>query len=232
VDHSNTLGSLARGRRSHLVRSVTSIGIPIVDKLDSWSWGADVQLARKLRSPSFRADGANGAPSLSTFIALALPPSSGTHAESKDTGLVRFGARDFDPSVGRWTSKDPILFGGGQANIYAYAADDPVNGADPSGLLSYDDACKIASTCEEECARRTWEPLGYVSCLAGCVVGGLVWEKRQPYRGDDDDDDECFAQYEMDSAICRRVKREECWAMAAERMASCRAGRWVPPLGF
>ena len=29
-----------------------------------------------------------------------------------DTGLVRFGARDYDPSVGRWTAKDPILFEG------------------------------------------------------------------------------------------------------------------------
>ena len=29
----------------------------------------------------------------------------------EDTGLIRFGARDYDPSVGRWTAKDPILFG-------------------------------------------------------------------------------------------------------------------------
>jgi hypothetical protein len=93
VDHSNTLGSLARGRGSHLVRSVTSIGIPIVDKLDSCSCGADVQLARKLRSPSFRADGASGAPSLSTFIALALPPSRVTHAAWVLAGL---GACGFD----------------------------------------------------------------------------------------------------------------------------------------
>jgi RHS repeat-associated protein len=28
------------------------------------------------------------------------------------TGLVRFGARDYDPEVGRWTAKDPIGFGG------------------------------------------------------------------------------------------------------------------------
>ena len=26
------------------------------------------------------------------------------------TGLVRFGARDYDAELGRWTAKDPILF--------------------------------------------------------------------------------------------------------------------------
>src|SRR5262245_38523460 len=35
-----------------------------------------------------------------------------------DSGLIRFGARDFDPSVGRWVSKDPLRFGPFQANIY------------------------------------------------------------------------------------------------------------------
>jgi RHS repeat-associated protein len=51
-----------------------------------------------------------------------------------DTGLVRFGARDYDPQTGRWTSKDPIGFTGGSANVYAYAATDPINFLDPNGL--------------------------------------------------------------------------------------------------
>ena len=51
----------------------------------------------------------------------------------KDTGLVRFGARDYDPVVGRWISKDPILFDGGQANLYVYVNNDPVNASDPAG---------------------------------------------------------------------------------------------------
>jgi RHS repeat-associated protein len=52
----------------------------------------------------------------------------------QDTKLVRFGARDYNPSSGRWTSKDPILFNGGDTNLYGYVLDDPVNGIDPLGL--------------------------------------------------------------------------------------------------
>jgi RHS repeat-associated protein len=51
-----------------------------------------------------------------------------------DSGLVRFGARDYDAEVGRWTAKDPLRFGGGDSNLYGYVGSDPVNGIDPSGL--------------------------------------------------------------------------------------------------
>ncbi len=44
-----------------------------------------------------------------------------------DTSLVRFGARDYDPELGRWTAKDPSGFAGGDTNLYAYAYGDPVN---------------------------------------------------------------------------------------------------------
>ena len=53
-----------------------------------------------------------------------------------ETGLVRFGARDYDASVGRWTAKDPLLFGGGDTNLYGYVHGDPVNRIDPSGLIA------------------------------------------------------------------------------------------------
>jgi RHS repeat-associated protein len=51
-----------------------------------------------------------------------------------DTGLTRFGARDYDAETGRWTAKDPILFDGGDSNLFGYVAQDPVNGVDFSGL--------------------------------------------------------------------------------------------------
>lgn len=56
------------------------------------------------------------------------------------TGLVRFGARDYDPEVGRWTAKDPILFEGGDANLYGYILSDPINGIDSDGLDARVDA--------------------------------------------------------------------------------------------
>lgn len=50
----------------------------------------------------------------------------------RDTGLVHFGAREYDPEIGRWVEKDPSHFRGG-ANFYEYASDDPVNLVDRDG---------------------------------------------------------------------------------------------------
>jgi len=52
-----------------------------------------------------------------------------------DHELVRFGARDYQPSTGCWTAKDPILFGGGY-HLYGYVGNDPMNWSDRDGLQS------------------------------------------------------------------------------------------------
>ncbi|MCM2351901.1 MAG: RHS repeat-associated core domain-containing protein, partial [Bacteriovoracaceae bacterium] len=51
----------------------------------------------------------------------------------QDTKLVKFGARDYDASIGRWLSKDPILFGAGDVNLYGYVFQDPLNFIDVTG---------------------------------------------------------------------------------------------------
>jgi RHS repeat-associated protein len=51
-----------------------------------------------------------------------------------DTGLVHFGARDYDPDTGMWTAKDPIFFKGGDTNLFGYAQNNPISLLDPSGL--------------------------------------------------------------------------------------------------
>lgn len=52
----------------------------------------------------------------------------------RDTKLVRFGARDYDAELGRWTSKDRLL----ASNRYAYAFGNPLKYTDPLGLKAGD----------------------------------------------------------------------------------------------
>ena len=86
----------------------------------------------------------------------------------KDTGLVRFGARDYDASVGRWTAKDPARFHGGM-NLYGYVVNDPVDrfdlkGKSPGdaltiGLIYCFTQCKFLDfTCLAQCATGTPQP--------------------------------------------------------------------------
>lgn len=51
----------------------------------------------------------------------------------RQTGLVHFGLRDYAPEIGRWTAIDPLLFQGGDANLYAYVGNDSINRIDPTG---------------------------------------------------------------------------------------------------
>lgn len=51
------------------------------------------------------------------------------------TGLVRFGIRDYDPGTGRWTARDAAVFDSQQSNLYAYVANSPTNGIDPTGFF-------------------------------------------------------------------------------------------------
>jgi hypothetical protein len=46
--------------------------------------------------------------------------------------LARFGARDYDANIGRWTAKDPVGLWAG-FSLYAYTYGDPVNWIDPEG---------------------------------------------------------------------------------------------------
>ncbi|MGA7614563.1 MAG: RHS repeat-associated core domain-containing protein [Thermoanaerobaculia bacterium] len=88
----------------------------------------------------------------------------------RDTGLVRFGARDYDPHTGRWTSKDPLLFWGNSrsfydwtANIYQYCDGDPVNFFDPSGL----EMDSVSRSMQEAIARGDADEIAQILDEAG-----------------------------------------------------------------
>jgi len=53
------------------------------------------------------------------------------------TGLVRFGARDYDPATGRWTAKDPSGIASLDCNYFRYASDNPIDQIDPAGDKTY-----------------------------------------------------------------------------------------------
>ena len=66
------------------------------------------------------------------------------------SGLMLLGARYYNPSVGRFVTRDPIGYAGG-INLYGYVGNNPINIVDPNGAL----------------------PLAVALCLAG-LVGGAV----------------------------------------------------------
>src|ERR1700738_1676589 len=58
-------------------------------------------------------------------------PATSYHARS---GLYLAPYRAYNPSIGRWLSRDPLGEKGG-LNLYAYVGNDPVNRVDPFGLF-------------------------------------------------------------------------------------------------
>jgi RHS repeat-associated protein len=79
----------------------------------------------------------------------------------KDTGLVRFGARDYDATVGRWTAKDSTRFEGGM-NLYGYVFSDPIDRTDDVGTGPN---CDIARQ-----AAKAYGPGSVSRCIANCVA--------------------------------------------------------------
>ncbi|MGV8081726.1 MAG: RHS repeat-associated core domain-containing protein [Syntrophales bacterium] len=51
-----------------------------------------------------------------------------------ETGLYYYRARYYDPKAGRFITRDPIGFAGGDVNPYSYVSNNPVNAIDPLGL--------------------------------------------------------------------------------------------------
>jgi RHS repeat-associated protein len=102
-----------------------------------------------------------------------------------DTRLVRFGARDLDPRTGRWTASDPLLHRSGDANLYAYTANDPVNVRDPEGeneLVELEAGMTIADVvAATEAAEAAVTQAMLKNMVSGCV-SGAVWEAAESGR--------------------------------------------------
>jgi RHS repeat-associated protein len=112
------------------------------------------------------------------------------------TDLVRFGARDYDASTGRWTSKDPLLLAS-DLSVYVYALGDPINLLDPDGEnaivvtvfggalagAGLELALQLWQNCFDLSAVN-WADVGMAAVLGGAlsgVGGGLLKFLNRPY---------------------------------------------------
>ncbi|MCX5387499.1 RHS repeat-associated core domain-containing protein [Streptomyces sp. NBC_00083] len=82
------------------------------------------------------------------------------------TGLYKMGARSYDPNLARFTTTDPS---GQETNPYLYAAGDPVNNSDPTGLSFWSSVRKIGFA-------SIGGAIGgaVTGAIAGCVVGAEI----------------------------------------------------------
>jgi len=89
-----------------------------------------------------------------------------------DTGFVRFGARDYENNLGRWTGRDPSRMMDGP-NLYAYAQSDPVGRVDANGLWSCWKEQAGVSLCGVEAVVCILEPT-HLSCITAAAACALA----------------------------------------------------------
>jgi len=111
----------AGSRYYYVLDSLGSV-IGMFDKTGAWAGGYAYSPYGELRTPPTAGSAADG--NSLRYI---------TGYQDRGSGLYKLGARYYDPTTGRFTQYDPS---GQEANPYAYGMGDPVNGKDPSGLVT------------------------------------------------------------------------------------------------
>jgi len=89
--------------------------------------GSGGTIATSYAYQPFGATTAGGAGSTNTY--------QFTGRENDGTGLYFYRARYYSPTYQRFVAQDPIGFAGGDANLYGYVGNDPINHRDETGKL-------------------------------------------------------------------------------------------------
>jgi RHS repeat-associated protein len=91
-----------------------------------------------------------------------------------DTRLSRFGARDYDASIGRWTCQDPAGFED-TYNVYTYVGDQPLGAIDPAGLhYTYSQSSGRLSHIDDDCGCNE-ETIGFAKSGHGAGLNNPAY---------------------------------------------------------
>ena len=92
--------------------------------------------AKGLRRASYQYDPYGNITSMEGDMAKENPYRFSSEHHDEDLGLVYYNYRHYNPTDGRWTSRDPIAEQGGW-NLYGFVANRPINMVDSLGRATY-----------------------------------------------------------------------------------------------
>jgi len=139
--------------------------------------------------------------------------------------------RDYDPLLGRWMSKDPLLLRGDGPNVYGYVLGDPVNLLDPTGKFAICWPCVAVAAAAATATALTWYAIGKV---LGSNHDALADLCRPGTRDKPNNKNGCYDAYLADAAYCGATYTQDnlyeiCMTNAWEKYLRCLNG--LPPTG-
>ena len=134
-----------------------------------------------------------------------------------ETGLYYYRARYYHPETGRFLSEDPIMFDGGDENLYRYVRNNPLNFTDPSG---------------KTVVALPWSiPIIDTVIITGIIIISACLRESQKEK-----EKRCLGEYNDDVQTCigrhpRGQLRSACIESAGDRYSEClRTGESYSPL--
>lgn len=110
-----------------------------------------------------------------TVTGSSTNPFQYTGRENDGTGLYYYRARYYSPPHSRFLSEDPLEFGAGDANLYAYTFNNPINLTDPSGeVVPLVAMCFRGAVGGALAAGLSGRKPDLVDLAVGCLSGGLI----------------------------------------------------------